>query len=119
MPKTSQINAFRFEEEYNKLTSDGSELVVITISSKLSATYNSAVQASEKYKDKVILSIMNQYTPMRECGFKNLERKLSEKEYDDVIDFCIGLGIEEAYIQEGEAASESFIPVFDGSGVVF
>ena len=75
-------------------------------------------QVFEKYKDKVVLSIMSQYTPMRECGFKNLTRKLSDKEYEDVIDFCIGLGIEDAYIQEGEAASESFIPVFDGYGVV-
>lgn len=73
----------------------------------------------EKYKDKVVLSIMSQYTPMSECGFKNLERKLSDKEYDNVIDFCISLGVEDAYIQEGEAALESFIPVFDGSGVVF
>ena len=73
----------------------------------------------EKYKDKAVLSIMSQYTPMRECGFENLLRRLSDKEYDNVIDFCISLGIEDAYIQEGEAASESFIPVFDGNGVVF
>ena len=37
------------------------------------------------------------------------------EEYNDIIDYCINLGIEDAYIQEGEAASESFIPVFDGS----
>ena len=53
LPKTSQINAFKFEEEFDKLTKKGDEVVVITISSKLSGTYNSALQASKKYKCQV------------------------------------------------------------------
>ncbi len=52
-PQTSQINEFRFGEELNKLTADGSEVVVITISSKLSGTYSCAVKAAAKYKGKV------------------------------------------------------------------
>ena len=65
------------------------------------------------YADSVRLSIMNQYTPVGNCSrYENLKRRLTEDEYEDVIDFCIELGIEEAYIQEGEAASESFIPEF-------
>ncbi len=76
-------------------------------------------QVFEKYKDNIVLSIMSQYTPVTKCGFDNLERKLSDKEYDNIIDFCINLGIEDAYIQEGEASLESFIPDFDGSGIFF
>ena len=76
-------------------------------------------QVFEKYQDKVVLSIMSQYTPMGKAGFENLNRKLSEEEYNDIIDYCISLGIEDAYIQEGEAASESFIPDFKGKGVFF
>lgn len=69
----------------------------------------------DTYADRVGLSIMSQYTPVGKCdGFPNLERKLSEKEYDSVIDYCISIGIEDAYIQEGESASESFIPEFNG-----
>jgi len=52
LPKTSQVNAFRFEEEYERITKDGDELVVITISSKLSGTYNSAIQAAKNYEGK-------------------------------------------------------------------
>ena len=67
----------------------------------------------EKYADKIRLSIMNQYTPMPECkNHKLLCRKLTEKEYEEIIDYCIDIGIEDAYIQEGETASESFIPEF-------
>ena len=55
LPKTSQITPDSFLDSYEKLTSDGSQLLVITISSKLSNTYNSAVLASQKYKDKVFV----------------------------------------------------------------
>ncbi|MDE6408318.1 MAG: DegV family protein [Anaeroplasmataceae bacterium] len=55
LPKTSQINPYRFEEEFEKLTEDGSSVICITISSKLSSTYNNAVTASKKFKDKVFV----------------------------------------------------------------
>lgn len=55
LPKTSQINPFRFEEEFEKLTKNGDELIVITISSKLSGTYESAIRAKEKFKDNVFV----------------------------------------------------------------
>jgi len=67
----------------------------------------------ETYKTKIIYSIMRQYTPMKECSEHiNLCRKITDEEYDDVIDFCLELGIEDAYIQDDECASESFIPEF-------
>ena len=53
LPKTSQINAFRWSEAYEKELKEVDELVVITMSSKLSATYNSAVQASKQFENKV------------------------------------------------------------------
>ena len=53
LPKTSLINAFRWEEEYAKNLLDGDELIVITISSKLSGTYRSAVEAAEKFNGRV------------------------------------------------------------------
>lgn len=55
LPKTSQINPFRFKEIYKKLTNEGYEVLVITLSSKLSNTYNNALQASEKYQDKIFV----------------------------------------------------------------
>lgn len=52
-PKTSQINSFRFEEIFDDLTKDGSEVICITLSSKLSGTYNNACLAAKKYAGKV------------------------------------------------------------------
>ena len=53
LPKTSLVNAFRWEEAYKENLGEDDELIVITISSKLSGTYNSAVEASEKFNNRV------------------------------------------------------------------
>lgn len=53
LPKTSQINPYRFEEEFEKLVNEDDEVIAITISSKLSGTYRSAVEASKKFNGKV------------------------------------------------------------------
>lgn len=68
-----------------------------------------------RYKDNIIISIMNQYTPMECLKYHNLNRKVSDKEYDEVINYACSLGIKYAFGQEGETQSESFIPDFDCS----
>ena len=73
----------------------------------------------ERYGSAIRLSIMNQYTPLR----SDLERyglvgSVSSEEYEAVLDYADELGIEDYFWQEGGADSESFIPVFDGTGVV-
>ncbi len=55
LPKTSQISAYRFEEQFEKLTKDGDEVIAIVISSKLSGTFNMAKNASEKFGGKVFV----------------------------------------------------------------
>lgn len=74
----------------------------------------------ETYKDNVFISIMSQYTPMRTLDrdkYQELQRKLTHREYNKVVDYAIGLGVENAFIQEGRTASESFIPEFNFEGL--
>lgn len=72
----------------------------------------------ETYRDSIYISIMNQYTPMKEFDkFPELSRKVTAREYQRVIDHTVDLGVINAFIQEGETASESFIPVFNFKGV--
>ena len=67
----------------------------------------------ETYGTKIIYSIMRQFTPIKNIEkYPHLNRALTEEEYDRVVDYCIEIGIEDAYIQDGECASESFIPEF-------
>ncbi len=73
----------------------------------------------ETYGDQIYISIMNQYTPMPgiEKSFPELERTITQKEYDEVVDYAVDLGVENGFIQEGETAKDSFIPQFDNTGV--
>lgn len=53
LPQTSQINEFRFKEQFEKLTADGSEVIAVTLSSKLSGTYTCAVNAAAEFGGRV------------------------------------------------------------------
>jgi len=61
---------------------------------------------------------MNQYTPIKKYKYKELNNKVSDIEYDELIDYAYNLGVRNAYVQEGETQMESFIPIFDGEGVI-
>ena len=65
-----------------------------------------------KYHNKILISIMNQYTPVKKCQYQELNKKVSEKEYNSIIDYSWKIGVRNAFIQEGETQNESFIPDF-------
>ena len=72
------------------------------------------------YRDDIYISIMNQYTPVKTQrleAFPELQRTITKREYEKVIDFALELGVKNAFVQEGETCKESFIPAFDGEGV--
>ena len=72
----------------------------------------------DKYGDNIYLSIMNQYTPVRRCKYLELNDKVSEREYDNVIDYAYDIGIRKCFVQDSESQSESFIPVFKGDSFI-
>ena len=72
----------------------------------------------ETYGDSIYISIMNQYTPMLFVeNIPELNRKVTHREYDKAVDYAIGLGVVNGFIQEGGTAKESFIPEFSGEGL--
>lgn len=72
----------------------------------------------QTYGNQIYISLMNQYTPMPAMAEDPLlSRKVTEREYERLIDYALSLGLENGFIQEGETAKESFIPAFDGEGV--
>lgn len=72
----------------------------------------------ETFKDKIFISIMNQYTPLNEVTkYPEINRKIMDSEYDELVDYAVEIGVENGFIQEGETALESFIPDFDCEGV--
>ncbi len=62
--------------------------------------------------DGIILSLMSQYTPMDGVPFPELTERLPKSAYLRVVDHAQCLGFKYLYTQVGDAASESFIPIF-------
>ena len=72
----------------------------------------------ERYGDSIYLSLMSQYTPLKHVEkYPELNRKVTDEEYEAYIDYAIEIGVEKGFIQEGDVAEESFIPHFDCEGV--
>ena len=70
------------------------------------------------YGNRIYISMMSQFTPVvPQEKFVNLNRTLTKREYSKVVDYALELGMENAFIQDGNVARESFIPEFDCSYV--
>ena len=73
----------------------------------------------ENFKDAVYISIMNQFTPVGDLGdYPEINRKLDPDEYRRVVEFAERIGVTNGFVQEGDTAAESFIPAFDGTGII-
>lgn len=73
----------------------------------------------QRFGDSVYFSLMSQYTPVRTVAdIACLNRKLEPRAYEAAVALCGRLGMENVFIQDGEAASESFIPEFTGESPV-
>lgn len=72
----------------------------------------------DTYGETIYISIMNQYTPMGVFPeMPELNSRVTEEEYEALLEFAIDRGIENGFFQEGNTAEESFIPSFHGEGV--
>ena len=84
-------------------------------------TANSKKVLSWLYKGfgkRILYSLMSQYTPVTvQKDYPELNRRLTRREYQKVVDYAMALGIEDGYFQEGRSAQESFIPAFDYEGL--
>ena len=72
----------------------------------------------QTYGEDIFISVMNQFTPVwKNERYPELNRKVTRREYEKVLNAAVELGIGNGYFQEGETAKESFIPAFDYEGV--
>lgn len=66
------------------------------------------------FKEKAFINVMSQYTPFGEIyNFPELKRKLSKREYDNVIDYAYSLGIDNLFFQDMKSSGKEYIPVWD------
>lgn len=64
------------------------------------------------------VSLMCQYTPMyRAAEFTGMDRRLTQEEYDEIIDYFFEIGLENGFAQELDSATSDYTPDFDFSGI--
>ncbi len=71
-----------------------------------------------RYGDKIYISIMSQYTPQKGVHFKELEANVPYEEYEELVDYAVSIGVTNGFIQDDGTADDSFIPDFNGEGVL-
>ena len=64
------------------------------------------------------VSLMAQYLPFGSVdGVDQLDRRLTQEEYDRVVDYLMDLGLEDGFVQELSSSDEKYIPAFDMTGL--
>lgn len=111
----NQVGKFVIDDNY--LMKKGIIVRILVLPEHILDAKNIIKYLYSTYKDNIIISIMNQYTPLYKLKYDNLNRCVSEQEYDEIVNYACDLGIKYAFIQEGETQKDSFIPNFDLSGV--
>ena len=70
---------------------------------------------AESFPKNITVSLMSQYVPCYKAEkIPPLNRKLLRREYERAVDYCLSLGLENAFIQKMDSAKREYTPVFDG-----
>lgn len=108
-----QIRACEFDE--NGIMRRGVIVRHLLLPGKLAESKDVMEHIFVRYGKNVYFSVMSQFTPMSGLeAYPEINRKVSAEEYEELVGFCLMLGMKNVYIQDGESASESFIPDFGG-----
>lgn len=71
----------------------------------------------DTYHDHVYISMMSQFTPIALKDYPEINRTVTKREYERLVNYALEIGITNAFIQEGDVAKDSFIPAFVCEGV--
>lgn len=88
---------------------------ILLIPGQLESTEASLERLVRRFGNRIVFSLMSQFTPMPEASarFPELACAVSRAEYEELLDSLDALGVEEYFWQDGDAADESFIPDFE------
>ena len=112
----SQVGECEFDE--NGLLKKGVVIRHLCLPKLTDDTKRILKYINRRFDDKVLISIMSQYTPHGDLkDYPEIALPLSKDEYQEILEYAQMIGISNGFVQEGESAKESFIPPFDLTGV--
>ncbi|WHE06561.1 radical SAM protein [Thermoanaerobacterium thermosaccharolyticum] len=86
---------------------------------KLDETKKILKWIKDNLSNEVYVSLMGQYIPYYNANkYQELNRRISNREYEEAIEYFFEIGLENGFVQDDESASESFIPDFDLEGIL-
>lgn len=75
---------------------------------------------SSRFKKDILISIMNQYYSAGDLSkYPEINRTLTDEEFDDVIDYALFSGVTNAMTQSEDSRSASYTPDFTGISLEF
>lgn len=108
----NQVGTAKFDE--NGIIQKGIIIRHLVLPNHIQNTKNILKWISENMPDDIYVSIMAQYFPTYKSKKDNLiNRKLSKKEYREVLNYLYSLDLKNGYIQELGEHEEEYVPNFD------
>lgn len=105
-----QVGADVFDE--SGLMKKGMIIRHLVLPSNTNASIKALDYLAENYSDTYI-SVMAQYTPCGNLtGYEEINRKLTKREYNKIVDYILSLGLEKIFIQDLSSSGDRFIPEF-------
>lgn len=105
-----QVGADVFDE--SGLMKKGMIIRHLVLPSNTNASIKALDYLAENYADTYI-SVMAQYTPCGNLtGYEEINRKLTKREYNKIVDYILSLGLDKIFIQDLSSSGDRFIPEF-------
>ena len=108
-----QVGIPRFDE--SGIMQSGMIIRHLMLPGLLGDTRQVLSKIAERYGDRVLVSLMRQYTPFDMQAYPELDRKITDEEYAEAVEWFELVGLN-GFLQDEESMSESFIPSFQGEG---
>ena len=113
MIKLNNENIYEKDKSGIDIMKKGVIIRILVLPSHVSNSKQILDYLCNKYGKSVLISLMSQYTPMKsDFKYNELNRKLTKREYEKILQYASNLQIENVYIQEMDSASTKYIPNF-------
>ena len=109
-----QVGTPKFDE--NGIMRSGVIIRHLMLPGLLGDTRQVLSKIAERYGDQVLVSLMRQYTPFDMEEYPELNRRISDEEYEEAVEWFQTVGLN-GFLQDAESIGESFIPSFHGEGI--
>ncbi len=103
-----QVGTPKFDE--NEIMQSGVMIRHLILPNNIDNSYGVLEAVADNFPPESYLSLMAQYFPTGNETHEELKRKITQEEYERVSSYMLLLGLENGYVQQLEAASDSFVP---------